>query len=146
MDKVATGAIWEIMMPKKPKMPKYVGLSIYNDGSLADAQPVYSISLTINPAGFGVSCDATNAEMVSAFIDGVRKAAVEKERQNIIAAEREVIARALQDAMEDFDDSPWSLVLNERQRPLMKVAGSGWTTVSITDWIERGLYAQREDR
>ena len=62
-------------------MPKYVGLIIRGNEPVGSARPGFSISLTVCPDDIGAPHDATNLEMVQAFVNSIRA----RERQALIA-------------------------------------------------------------
>jgi hypothetical protein len=115
-------------MPRKPKMPKYVGLLVHRGAGLASARRGYSISLTICPEDIGVSCDATNAEMVEAVVTDIKRSAAERERKAIADA-------VLNAKVNPF--SVWRLVV-EGGAPIMRHTEG--RAASLPDWIEHGMY------
>lgn len=87
-------------MPRKPKMPKYSGLSMV-DGKIEG--PVYAITMDIVPKKFGISNDATNAEMVKGVADHIN-GLIEKAREAARAeGEAAGYRRAINDACAVLD-------------------------------------------
>lgn len=79
-------------MPRKPKMPKYVGPRMA-DGRIGPA--VYTITMDIVPTDLGIDNDATNAEMVRGLTDHIN-AKITKAREAARAeGETTGLARAL---------------------------------------------------
>ncbi len=120
-------------MPRKPKMPKYVGLLVHCGAGFASARRGYSISLTICPEDIGVSCDATNAEMVEAVVTEIKRSAAERERKAIAAALRAASAPGAE---------PWALWIESSGPTMRDSEGKG---LPLADWIEQGMYRPESD-
>lgn len=115
-------------MPRqsKPKMPKNAGIRF--DTATGQTWVAYEVTVTINPAEYGVSPNATNREMVEAVIEAVKQGAVKRERK--------VIADAVLNAkVNPF--SVWRLVV-EGGAPIMRHAEG--RAASLADWIEHGMH------
>lgn len=124
-------------MPRKPKMPKYVGLLVHRGAGFASARRGYSISLTICPEDIGLSCDATNAEMVEAVIEAVKQGAIKRERKAIANAMRAARGRPYSQWEMYFADK---FISGAELRNTNAQDDQDLRWVCLTDWIERGLY------
>lgn len=113
-------------MPKKPKMPKNAGIRF--DPSTGQSWVAYEVTVTINPAEYGVSSGATNREMVEAVIEAVKQGAIKRERKAIADA-------VLNAKVNPF--SVWRLVV-EGGAPIMRHPEG--RAASLADWIEHGMY------
>lgn len=115
-------------MPKqrKPKMPKNAGIRF--DPSTGQSWVAYEVTVTINPAEYGVSPGATNREMVEAVIEAVKQGAIKRERKAIADA-------VLNAKVNPF--SVWRLVV-EGGAPIMRRTEG--RAASLADWIEHGMY------
>jgi hypothetical protein len=115
-------------MPKqrKPKMPKNAGIRF--DPATGQSWVAYEVTVTINPAEYGVSPGATNREMVEAVIEAVKQDAIKRERKAIADA-------VLNAKVNPF--SVWRLVV-EGGAPIMRHTEG--RAASLADWIEHGMY------
>ena len=116
-------------MPKKPKMPKNAGIRF--DPATGQSWVAYEVTVTINPAEYGVSPGATNREMVEAVLEALRRSAAERERKAIADA---VLAACLANGA---GTEPWALWI-EGGRPIMRSPEG--RAASLADWIEHGMY------
>jgi hypothetical protein len=111
-------------MPRKPKMPKYIGLITTAGGGLASARPGYQISVAVRPDEIGVSSEATNSEMVHAMF------------RTICRNERRLMADALRAASAPGAE-PWALWIEGGGPIMRRPDGKG---LPLADWIEQGMY------
>jgi len=136
-------------------MPKNAGIRF--DPATGQSWVAYEVTVTINPAEYGVSPGATNREMVEAVLEALHRSAAERARKAVAdeikslrddvftasteadtAAERErkAIAEALREVANP-GAHPWRLVMTRGGPQVGDPEGRG---LPLADWIEQGAY------